>query len=270
MTGRLPDSPCGARDQGQKTCRTLVAATTIQLFFIAAALAQAAPQTAPQAYQLQFENEWVKVTRVHYEPRAKIPPHAHTTWPCAYVYLNDSGPVIFRHKDWDHPELTRPATKAGSFRLSPTTAAGEVHEVENPNDTPSDFLRVEFKTAPLGRKSLRGRFHRQAHPAGENILKVEFENEQLRVTRLVCAPRQSLTITANSSEPSLFVSLSAAQLQPNSAAKPRAVAPGQTIWVMSGRQERWENLSDAPLELLRFDLKTAPLGAKEGSRKGGK
>ncbi len=38
----------------------------------------------------------------------------------------------------------------------------EVHEVENPNDTPSDFLRIELKTEPVNDKSLRGKFHRCA------------------------------------------------------------------------------------------------------------
>src|SRR6267142_2803381 len=44
----------------------------------------------PQAYKLQFENDWVKVTRVHYAPHEKLPPHQHTQSASAYVYLNDS------------------------------------------------------------------------------------------------------------------------------------------------------------------------------------
>jgi predicted metal-dependent enzyme (double-stranded beta helix superfamily) len=270
MSRRLPNLDNDARSLGKKTCRSFVTAIACTLFLCATALAQEATQTAPWAYKLQFENEWVRVIRVHYEPREKLPPHAHTKWPCAYIYLNDSGPVIFRHKDWDHPELTRPATKAGSFRLSPTSAVNEIHEVENPNDTPSDFLRVEFKTVPIGRQSLRGRFHREAQAGGENFRKVQFENEQRRVTRLVYAPRQILNVAANASAPALFVSLSATQLNINDSAKPITIAPGQTVWLASGQQERWENRSNEHLELLRFDLKTPPLKSKATPAKSGR
>lgn len=251
---------------------TFIAVLTQALLFFVAAFSQDATKTAPQAYQLQFENEWVRVIRVHYGAREKIPPHAHTEWPAAYVYLNDSGPIIFRHKDWDHPELTRPATKAGSFRLSPTSAVNEVHEVENPTDIPSDFLRVEFKTQPIGRPSLRGRFYRADNPAGKNLRQVQFENEQMRITRLVCAPQQSLNLAASRTEPALLVVLSAARwraLSDKSAADQTTLKSGQTLWLAVGQQAGVENLDDTPLELLRFHFKTAPVRLKEKARKGG-
>lgn len=188
------------------TVRVLLLAA---LFFHSAAAAsgQDPLRAAPRAYRLQFENEWVKVTRVRYGPREKVPVHDHSRWPVAYVYLNDAGPILFRHTDWEHPVLTRPAVKAGSFRLSPTTAVSETHEVENPGDTPSDFLRVEFKTRAAGRDTLRGRFPRVRYRAGENFRKVEFENEQVRVTRLACAPGRSLEVVTGASEPALLVVL---------------------------------------------------------------
>lgn len=243
------------------SARSIVAVMLVVLFFSANALAQDATQTAPRAYKLQFQNEWVRVIRVHYEPHEKLPPHAHTKWPCVYVYLNDSGPVIFRHKDWEHPELTRPATKAGSFRVSPTSAVNEVHEVDNPNDTPSDFLRIEFKTEPIGRTKLQGRYYREPSPAAKNYRKVQFENEQLRVTRLRCAPRKRLGVVAGASEPALLVSLSAAPLRTKSGTNKTTL--GQTVWLTGGRQEGFENLGAAPMEWLRFDLKTAPVTARE-------
>lgn len=241
------------------------------LSYPAAALSQDALKVAPQAYRLQFENEWVKVTRVHYGPHEKIPAHDHSQWPAAYVYLNDGGPIIFRHVGWDHPVLTRPPTKAGAFRLSPTAAANETHEVENPTATPSDFLRVEFKTEPAGRKSLRGRFHRERYPSGANFRKVQFENEQIRVTRLVCAPRRSLAAVTSPTEPALLVVLSPATVKADRAeggAKRVTLERGQTIWVAAGRQERFDNLGNAPLELLRFDFRTAPAIPEGGQGKG--
>jgi quercetin dioxygenase-like cupin family protein len=252
----------GAGELLIKIC-SVIAVTTLVFLCSTMSIAQNATKTAPNAYKLQFENKWVRVIRVHYEPREKIPAHAHTQWPAAYLYLNNGGPVIFRHKDWEHPVLTRPATKAGSFRLSPTTAVNEIHEVENPNDVPSDFLRVEFKTQPIGRDSLRGRFYHEDYPAGENFRNVQFENQQIRVTRLICAPHKSLAISASSSEPALFIILSAARLKSNDTKSERTTRePGETIWVAAGQQKQFENLGDTPVELLQFDFRTAPVKPK--------
>lgn len=233
-----------------------------------AAFTQDAYKVAPQAYQLQFENRWVRVTRVHYGPHEKIPAHSHSRWPVAYVYLNDAGPIIFKHEGWaGDPVLTRPPTKARSFRLSPTTAVNEIHEVENSSDTPSDFLRVEFKTRPVGIKSLHGRFYPEPYAAGENFRKLEFENEQIRITRLACAPGKRLATLAGRSVPALLIVLAPAPAHVVGAegrAKQEALKPGEAIWLANGRQARLENLGTSPLELLRVDFKSKPLGSTDG------
>jgi hypothetical protein len=145
--------------------------------------------------------------------------------------------------------------------------------VENPTDLPSDFLRVEFKTEPVGRDSLHGRFYRENYPAGENFRQVQFENQQIRVTRLICAPHKSLNIVASKSEPALFIALSVARFRsdrPDNPARESTIEPGQTIWVACSQQERFENLGETPLELLRFDLRTSPVESKERRKKRGK
>src|SRR4029453_13972013 len=164
--------------------RTTISLSVIFLLFIITASAQDPLRVAPQAYKLEFENEWVKVMRVHYGPHEKIPAHDHTERAATYVYLNDGGPGIFKPIGLAHGAVTRPETKAGSFRLY--KALKEAHEVENTSDLPSDFLRVEFKTRMIDEKTLRGRFHGESWPAGENYQKAQFEDEQIRVTRLVC------------------------------------------------------------------------------------
>ena len=144
--------------------------------------------------------------------------------------------------------------------------------MENPTGIPSDFLRIEFKTQPVNRKSLRGRFTREQYRAGENFRKVQFENEQIRVTRLVCAAHQSLDVMAISPEPALFIVLSSARLKSIGAegkAKQMTFEPGQTIWLAGGRQKRLENLGDVPVELLRFDFRTDPANSKARPKKRG-
>src|SRR5262245_32570136 len=216
-------------------------------------------KVAPDAYKLEFENDYVKAQRVHYAPRVKIPEHDHTAFGAAYVYLNDAGPVIFKHIGLSYGAVTRPAVKAGSFRLY--KAVKETHEVENPSDTHSDFLRVEFKTEPAkDPNTLRGKFFRVETSAGENFQKVQFENEQVRITRLICAAGKKCEYLANATEPGLFVTLTAAQFKP-AQGRPVKLTPGQTRWLEAGKKEQWESSGKEAVELLRFDFKTAPLNS---------
>jgi hypothetical protein len=244
----------------KKIVRRHVSALAGICLLITQASAQDPLKTLPQAYKLQFENDWVKVTRVHYAPHEKLPGHQHTLTASAYVYLNNSGPVVFKHIGLAYGAVTRQPTKEGTFRLY--QGLQEIHEVENLSELPSDFLRIEFKTEPINEKGLRGRFHREAYPAGENFQKVQFENEQVRITRLVCAAGKSLDVSTGANEPALFVALSPSSFKVSETrGKPKALGleMGQTMWVAISQQQKIENTGSAPAELLRFDFKTKPL-----------
>lgn len=203
--------------------------------------AQDAVTTVPGSYTRQFENDWVRIVRVHYAPHATLPAHSHPARACAYVYLNDSGPVLFKHAGDDARVVTRPPTKAGAFRLF--RGVEEIHEVENTSALPSDFLRVEFKTDPKAPLTLRGKFFRETPPPGESLEKVQFENVQVRVTRLVIAAGRQIDVRTTAREPSLLIALTS----------------GQERWIDPNATERISNAGTEPLEFLRFDFKTAPL-----------
>ena len=188
----------------------------------------------PDSYRLELENEWVRVVRVRYEPHAKLPAHDHPALPTAYVYLNDSGPILFKHIGLTYGVIGRPATVAGAIRLG--RAVQEVHEVENPGDTASEFLRVEFKRMPLD-TPIRGRFYPESHPPGENVAKVHFESGHLRLTRRACAPDVACDFSA--AEPALLVTL------------PR----GQSQWLGPGEKRVVRNMEGAPAEFLVFEFK---------------
>jgi hypothetical protein len=233
--------------------------------FPAAALGQDPLKSLPHAYKLDFENEWVKVVRVHYAPNEKLPAHDHTPTASAYVYLNDGGPVVFNHIDKDYGAVTRPATKAGSFRIY--RGLQEHHEVENKSDLPSDFLRVEFKTDPVNDKSLKGRYYREEFPSVQNFEKVQFENEQIRVTRLVLQAARMTQINSSPDEPALLVFLSQANLnlaRDKNKTEKLSRTLGQTRWVNSS--EVIKNSADGPVEILRFDFKTRPLSSEQLQR----
>ena len=237
------------------------------LLLAVTSLAQDPLKTLPKAYKLQFENDWVKVVRVHYGPREKLPAHEHTQTASAYVYLNDSGPVVFKHLALPYGDVTRPPTKTGTFRLY--RGLDELHEVENKSELPSDFLRVEFKTEPVNDKSLKGRYHREQYTAGENFQKVQFENEQVRVTRLVCVAGKRLDVSTSSTEPTLLIALTPAQfsmVRSRGKSSKLKLGPGDPSWVDVNQQAQLENTGIAPAELLRFDFKTKPL-SKEALEK---
>jgi hypothetical protein len=244
----------------------------MKVFFLIAILclcttlapAQDPLKVAPQAYKLIFENEYVKVVRVYYAPREKVVAHEHTPNASAYVYLNDGGPVLFNHIDKDYGAVTRPATKAGSFRVY--KGIQESHEVENKSDLPSEFLRVEFKTDPVDEKTLRGKFFREAYPAGENFQKIQFENPQIRITRLVCAKGKKLDVSTTASEPGLLIALSPADLKASGSQgtdKKIVLTSGQPEWLAANQQQLIENVGNAPVEMLRFDFKTRLLTKEE-------
>ena len=204
--------------------------------------------TLPDSYKLQFENEWVKVTRVTYAPYAKLPNHAHTTWAAAYVYLSDAGPVVFKHTDKDYHAMTRPAVKAKSFRMN--RMMREEHEVENTSGQTSDFLRVEFKTEPRDAATMRGRFYSEPDPTGKRIERLQFDNAQVRVTRIVLQPMQRVQIMAQS-QPALLVAVTPAASFD--------LELGHQRWLDVNQSAELDNRGDDTIELLRFDMKTSPI-----------
>ena len=105
-------------------------------------------KTLPGSYKLEFENDYARVVRVHYDAGAKLPEHLHPAGTTAYVYLNDNEAVTFNHAGAGERPLTRPPVKMGGARIA--TSIEEHHTVENASPTPSDFIRIWFKTDNAG------------------------------------------------------------------------------------------------------------------------
>jgi hypothetical protein len=185
------------------------------------ASAQDPTKSLPEAYKVQFENDHLRVVRVHYAAGAKLPDHEHAAGTTVYVYLNDSDGVVFRHSGRSNRAVTRPAVKAGAVRVS--TGPEEHHTAENPASTPSDFLRIWLKTDGSGERTMR-----RLSPSDET-----FENKQLRITRL--RPRSPEQLTAPPRHPALLV----------------AVPSGNTQWVNAGTSHQL-----TAGEYLRIDLLT--------------
>lgn len=191
-----------------------------------------------------------QLTRVRYGPFEKRAAHAHTPRPSAYVYLNDGGPVRFTHIGGHGTVATRPATKAGAFRVC--RGLEEIHEVENTSDLPSDFLRVELKTEAVSQETFRGKFERSTAIGDGTTEQVQFDHPQARISRIRIAPNEVFTIRSAEGEPSLLIAL-----VPIDPAK-----VGQESWLTGGHTVEIRNEGKRGAELLR---NPAPTAAKQSS-----
>jgi quercetin dioxygenase-like cupin family protein len=218
----------------------LVAAAMIAFGAPSAALAQDPVTTLPEAYKVELENAYVKVVRVHYDAGAKLAEHTHPGGTTAYVYLNDSEGVIFSHVGGSNRAVTRPPVKAGAIRI----AAGpeEHHTAENTAATPSDFLRIYFKTDDAGVRNLRERV-----PPTQ----VDFANKQMRITRLRVKPGQNLLIEAKS-VPALRIAIRDGITQWTTP------PPDFIRWLDKGTTEEFAVTGDFPVNIIRIEFLTKP------------
>jgi hypothetical protein len=145
------------------------------LLAISAASAQDPYQVAPRNYRIEFENEWVRVSRVSYEPGDKLPVHDHPALPTVYIYVKDGGPIQFGHQEFR--ALRRPAVKAGAIRFN--RGNKETHTTEYLGDAPTEYVRVELKTEDLEKPA------KDVRIAAED--KSAFENAQIRIERGSCS-----------------------------------------------------------------------------------
>jgi len=195
------------------------------LFFVAIA---SGALFAQDPCKLEFENEWVRVSRVTYPPFGKSKTHAHPMTPTVYVYTTDGGPIRFLHAEGF--SIDRPAVKAGGIRFN--RGMVEQHEVESLSGIPSEYLRIELKTEPLELPSRDIRI-----PPAENR---GFENAQIRIEKSICEAHQKCGVV---DPPSVVVNLE----------------DRNPTWVPGGTPAP-ENGTSQPLKLVRIVLKSAPPG----------
>ena len=191
-------------------------------------LLAASASLAEDTCKLEFENEWVRISRVTYPPFGKSKTHPHPATPTVYVYTTDGGPIRFLHDEGY--SIDRPAVKAGGIRFNRGMA--ERHEVESLSGIASEYLRVELKTDPLELPPNDIRI-----PPAENR---GFENAQLKIEKLTCGPQEKCSTT---DLPSVVVNLN----------------NRNATWVANGSPVL-ENSTDQPWKLVRIVLKSAPPG----------
>jgi len=166
-------------------------------------------------------------------------------------------PVAWRPlPDQIDPDLAASYTASNIRVLQACTALQEQGQVEKPDENSphaQDFLRIEMKRMPDD-PPLRGRLYPEAHPAGENVAKVQFENDQLRVARRACAPEIPCDLSAGADTPALLVALTPGHVQAEGS-DATALALGQSQWLRPGEKRLVRNKEASPAEFLLFEFK---------------
>ena len=111
------------------------------VFAASVARAQDPTKVDPKHYTVEFENDTVRVLRIHYGPGEKSVMHSH---PAAIaVFLTDSNnKMTFPSGDSETKSV-----KAGDVQMTPAGA----HLPENVGDKPMELILVELKGKPAAK-----------------------------------------------------------------------------------------------------------------------
>jgi mannose-6-phosphate isomerase-like protein (cupin superfamily) len=104
----------------------------------AAARAQDPVKVDPKHYKVEFENDAVRVLRIHYAPGEKSVMHFH---PDSVAVFLGNQTAKFTYPDGKTEVVN---VKAGDVRMTP----GGSHLPENVGNTPIDLILVELKAKP--------------------------------------------------------------------------------------------------------------------------
>jgi hypothetical protein len=181
---------------------------------------------------VEFENQWVRIVRVHYMAHEKTRYHDHPAAPTVYVYTTDGGRLRILHDEKEEPVI-RPVVKANSIRFN--RGANEHHQVEEMDGIASEYLRLELKIEPveLPEKDVR-------IAAGDVK---PFENRMVRMEHVQCAAH---ALCPTSTYPD----------------RPAVEVMGKKFrWIPPNGRESF-NETPAPIEVVRVEFISPPPGKK--------
>lgn len=183
----------------------------------------------------EFENPWVRLVRVHYGAHEKTAVHEHPPTPTVYVYLTDGGKLKIGHEIGDdgygaEAPVIRPAVRAGGIRFQ--KGVSETHAVEELDGVESQYLRIELKIQPVDLPEV------DVRRAPDD--RTPYESGMLRIMRVTCAAKSACPVSAHAEDPAVVVT-------------------GKNFVFLAAGAGAVMNSSDAAVEQVRVELKTAPL-----------
>lgn len=220
-----------------RTCLLLIAVLCLPVVV----RAQDPVKVDAKHYKVDFENDQVRVLKIHYAPHEKSVMHEH---PDAVAIFITGGNARFNNPDG----TTTPSdAKAGDVRFTP---AGK-HLPENVGTKPFDVVLVELKGKP-GSAAAIAMDPVKVDPAHHAVL---VENDRVRVLRIQLGPHEK---TKQHDHPNgVSVPLIAGQTKITTAdGKSRTVArkAGEAVW-LSAERHVVENPDAKPVDIILVELK---------------
>jgi quercetin dioxygenase-like cupin family protein len=214
---------------------------------------------SPEHHRVLYETEDVRVIEVHSAPHTSEPMHSHARPAVMYVDSQGAG-RLFTPEDMvgkSHP--TDPNFKPRIF----ATAPEGLHATENTGEVPFHAIRVEFKHpgcsltgAPVAKLGPEDALI--AAPGGHTLL---FENDDVRVVDVHMAPHSKEPMHTHPWE-GFFYIVTASPLRYSTPENPNPPISKSYRISRVGAEglHSVENVGDAPVEFVRFELKYAGKG----------
>jgi hypothetical protein len=206
----------------------------------------------PPHYTLEIENQWTRVFREHMGPRDTMIMHQHPLPGAVIVMLTD------RHNRLTAPDGTfrEFQNKAGYVMWS----AASSHQSENLEPIYFEALQIEPRV-PKG-ASVTPAPAEKSDPVATDPkhFHVELENEYARVIRVNVGPREKLALHKHPATKAVIVYLTdyhAKVTEAGGTASELSYKAKQVRFSDATAAHQEENLSEAPVELIRVELKQA-------------
>jgi hypothetical protein len=205
----------------------------------------------PPHYTLEIENQWTRVFREHMGPRDTMIMHQHPMPGAVIVMLTD------RHNRLTAPDGTFKEfqNKAGFVMWSDASK----HQSENLDAINFEALQIEPRhpagAPPIPRHSIQFR----SSSSDEKHLRIEIDNDYVLVIREMIGPHEKFALPAMSTK-SVVAYLTDVNLKivdGAGKASTESHKAKQVVFFDASGAHSEENLSAAPVELIRVELKQA-------------
>jgi quercetin dioxygenase-like cupin family protein len=216
--------------------------TIVMLWFAAfRGAAQDAVQVGPSQFQVEVENELVRVLRVNRPPHAKSPVHEHPA--AVAIFLSDARGKIYG-ADGSVQEMTR---KKGQAVFNPPTK----HAEENVSDQPLEAIVIEIKKGPGAPLPLP--LDAVKVDPQRNI--VEFENERVRIIRIIREPHARMPLHEHGRYVSVALTdVGSRTTFPDGTTRENRRRAGEVGW-REPVKHSVENLGDQRMEEIQVEIK---------------
>jgi hypothetical protein len=206
----------------------------------------------PPHYTLEIENQWTRVFREHMGPRDTMIMHQHPLPGSVIIMLTDR-----------HNRLTAPDGTAREFQNKAgyvMWSAASSHRSENLDAIQFEALQIEPRTPKKG--SFTPASAESPDPAltDPNHFHLELENEYVRVFRVHVGPHERLNLSEQPDSKSVAAYLTdynARMIASAGKSSHVSYTAKQVRFVEATGDHQEENVSDAPAEFIRVELKPA-------------